>query len=50
MRIKILKITLLGVTVIVLITLVLKYETIYQYFFDLGCHTFDIIQWVIKTR
>ncbi len=44
MRIKILKMTLLGVTVIVLITLFLKYETIYQYFFDLGCRTFDIVK------
>ena len=50
MRIKILKMTLLGVTVIVLIILVFKYEIIYQYFFDLGCRTFDIIKWVIKTR
>jgi hypothetical protein len=44
MRIKILKMTLLGVSVIVLITSVLKYETIYQYFFDLGCRTFVIIK------
>ena len=44
MRIKILKMILLGVFVIVLITLVLNYEIIYQYFFDLGCHTFDLIK------
>ena len=48
MRIKILKMTLLGVSIIVLITLVLNYEIIYQYFFNLGCCTFDLIKWLTK--
>jgi hypothetical protein len=44
MQIKILKMTLLGVSIIVLFILILKYEIIYQYFFELGCRTFDLIK------
>jgi hypothetical protein len=44
MRIKILKMALLGVSVIALITLVLNYEIIYQYFFNLGCRTFPFVK------
>jgi len=50
MRIKILKITLLGVVIITLITLILNYQTIQDYFLNLGCRSVDIINLVIKSR
>jgi|GEM_PF-2584724 len=50
MRIKIFKITLLGVVMITLITLILDYQSIQDYFLHLGCRSVDIINLVIKNR
>ncbi len=50
MRIKILKMTLLGVVIIASITLILKHQIIQDYFFTLGCRIVDIINLVIKNR
>jgi hypothetical protein len=50
MRIKILEITLLGIVMIALITLILDYQATQDYFFNLGCRSVDIINLVIKNR